>query len=318
MKSIDDILIGKSAHMRELKARIVRFAPTRLPVLIRGATGSGKELVARAVHVASDRRGAFVAFNVCALSDTMFEDALFGHVRGAFTGAMADRAGYLAEANGGSIFLDEIGGTTTTSQAKLLRAIETGAFRAVGAAVDRVSDFRVITATNEPLDLMGRDGRFRSDLLHRIAGVLLEVPALARRMEDLNLLIEHFLAGLAHRPAITSSAIRRLAGHSWPGNVRELKHALERAAILADCHTIDTEHVEQALHVNDFFYDSAAYDDSTERRELLDLLLDVRWDTALAAERLGVHRATIYRRIKQFALSPREQPRAAANALEFS
>src|SRR5258707_5408231 len=145
-------LIGDSAPMHELRRRIARVARTELPVLIEGPTGSGKELVAQALHRMSGRPGDCVAVNVCAVAEGMFEDALFGHVRGAFTGAMADHAGYLTEAHRGSIFLDEIGGLGLTGQAKLLRAIETKQFRPVGARHDQTSDFRVVAASNVPLD----------------------------------------------------------------------------------------------------------------------------------------------------------------------
>jgi DNA-binding NtrC family response regulator len=307
--TVESILVGRSAAIQRLRAHIVRFAPTRLPALIQGPTGSGKELVARALHVASGRRGAFVAFNVCALSDTMFEDALFGHVRGAFTGAMSDRAGYLAEANGGTVLLDEIGGTATTSQAKLLRAIETGSFRAVGAGIDRVSDFRVVAASNEPLDSLVVVGSFRRDLLHRLAGVLLEVPPLSARPEDVVPLAEHFLAALqASFPhKLSKQAADCLCEHSWPGNVRELKHTVERAAIVADSQLIEREHVEQSLLTRrQELSREGMVGDSTERRDLLRALLENEWDTTKVAARLGVHRATVYRRMRQLRIDSRE------------
>jgi DNA-binding NtrC family response regulator len=152
MMSGDSVLIGDSAPMERLRMLVAAVAPTRIPVLIEGATGTGKELVAALLHRESRRDGAFVAFNVCALSETMFEDALFGHARGAFTGAAGETLGFLREANGGTAFLDEISGLPFVLQAKLLRAIETGVVRPVGSARDAHSDFRVIAATNERLD----------------------------------------------------------------------------------------------------------------------------------------------------------------------
>lgn len=289
--AIESILVGRSPAMQDLRHQIERFGPCNLPVLVRGPTGSGKELVARALHQASCRAGAFVAFNVCALPDTMVEDALFGHVRGAFTGATDERSGYLAEANGGTLFLDEIGGTLQVSQAKLLRAVETRTFRAVGATRDRVSDFRLITATNEPLEQMVGQGAFRRDLFHRLAGVVLHVPALATRREDILDLALHFAGG---RDAITPAALEHLATLSWPGNVRELKHAVERAAVLAGVQPIAVEHVREAQPV------SASDPEARDAREmLLQALTEAEWDTAVAAQRLGVHRATVYRRMKQ-------------------
>ena len=294
--SVESFLIGQSRAMRDLRRQIERFGPSDLPALIRGPTGSGKELVARALHEASGRKGAFVAFNVCALSDTMFEDALFGHVRGAFTGATSDRAGYLAEANGGTIFLDEVGGTGPMSQSKLLRAVETRSFRAVGAARDRVSDFRLIAATNEPLESMVAQGSFRSDLFHRLAGVMFHVPPLDRRRDDIPHLTRHFLGA---RHGIANEALDYLAAASWPGNVRELKHAVERAGVLAGDGRIEIDHVREATPATDV---ECALDNAVARTALLQVLVESKWDTAAAAARLGVHRATVYRRMKQLSL----------------
>jgi DNA-binding NtrC family response regulator len=301
---IESILVGESTPMRKLKTRIARFGPTALPVLIQGPTGSGKELVAKALHQSSGRTGALVAFNVCAVTDTMFEDALFGHVRGAFTGAMSDRIGYLSEANGGTIFLDEVGGVRVESQAKLLRAIDTGTFRAVGAAIDRVSDFRVIAAANESLDTLVAQSRFRADLFHRLAGVVLEVPALSERPSDIAMLANHFLSALRlpHAPSFTPRACRRMLQYSWPGNVRELKHAVERAAILAEKRNIDSEHVEDSLQRCVPLTSRHSPSDCPERRQLFRALLETRGDTAAVATQLGVHRATIYRRMRSFGI----------------
>jgi DNA-binding NtrC family response regulator len=307
-RTIESLLIGHSTPMRKLRAQIERFAPTRLPALIQGPTGSGKELVARALHIASRRQGAFVAFNVCAVADSMFEDALFGHVKGAFTGATADRAGYLAEANGGTVFLDEVGGTAIASQVKLLRAVETGTFRSVGAGSDRVSDFRLVAASNEPLERLVIDGRFRRDLLHRLAGIILEVPPLAARPEDIVLLATHFLGSMHSGKAVTltSGAAACLREHSWPGNVRELKHAIERAAVLSVGHAIDREDIERCIVVESRGQNGQRLRaDPAEARHLLHALIECEWDTAAVADRLGVHRATVYRRMRQCGIAQR-------------
>lgn len=307
--SLEAILIGDSVAIRRLRAQIAQFGPTRLPALIQGPTGSGKELVARALHLASRRDGAFVAFNVCALSDTMFEDAIFGHVKGAFTGATGDRLGYLAEANGGTVFFDEIGGTAAAAQSKLLRALETGTFRAVGAATDRISDFRVVAATNEALDVLARHGRFRQDLLHRLAGVTLNVPPLRSRPDDIAPLARYFVAAMQFRDgaALTARALQRLEEWDWPGNVRELKHTVERAAVLADGDEVDAEHVTQAIDglAGALAY-AAADRESVERLALLRALMESEWDTAVAAQMLGVHRATVYRRMRLYGLDARQ------------
>jgi DNA-binding NtrC family response regulator len=301
-RDIADLLIGDSAVMRELRTMIVRFAPTALPVLIQGPTGSGKELVARALHIASGRDGAFVALNVCAVSDTMFEDALFGHVRGAFTGAAGDTAGYLAEANGGSVFLDEISGLSMQSQAKLLRAVETGVYRQVGAARDRLSDFRIVAASNEDVTALTAAGRFRGDLMHRLRGVVLHVPPLCARPEDIGGLARYFASSntCGARSQIDDGAIRRLERHDWPGNVRELKHVVEHVSVLADGGTVTRQAVEQVIGCRD----RAALDEHEffSRARFRALLEECGWDTRCAAARLGVNRATIYRRMERLGL----------------
>src|SRR5689334_2690200 len=190
---VDRLLIGASQPMQQLRALVIRASRSRLPVLIEGPTGAGKELVARALHMGSGRSGDLIAFNVCAIAESVFEDALFGHVKGAFTGAMRDVAGYLAEANGGSLFLDEINGLPLASQAKLLRASVTGLFRPVGAQRDRTSDFRLIAATNDDLASAVAAGSFRRDLLYRLSGLTISVPALSARLDDLPELVQHFL-----------------------------------------------------------------------------------------------------------------------------
>ncbi|HEX7937997.1 MAG TPA: sigma 54-interacting transcriptional regulator [Gemmatimonadaceae bacterium] len=305
----DSILLGDSAPMRRLRGQIARFAPSLLPVLIHGPTGSGKELVARSLHLQSGRSGAFVAFNVCAVSELMFEDAVFGHVKGAFTGAVAEKAGFLAEANGGTVFFDEIGGLAPASQSKLLRAIETRTFRPVGAGADRISDFRLVAASNEGLDSMVRDGRFRPDLFHRLAGVILDVPPLSARLEDVPALAKNFLSQL-RLPMVqsfTASALQVLTEGAWPGNVRELKHTVERAAVLAGSGAIDREHVKESLTTP---VADVAFGLSDERKVLLRALMESDWNTLRAARLLGVHRATVYRRMRQLGLTSRRMSQA--------
>ena len=180
--------------MRELRALIARVAPLRMPVLIEGATGTGKELAAALLHRDSGRSGGLVAFNVCALGESMFEDALFGHVKGAYTGALGESLGFLREANGGTAFFDEISGLPLPLQAKLLRAIETGVFRPIGASRDAMSEFRTVAATNEQLRELVAAGRFREDLMHRLSGITVRMPTLAERVDDIPELVRHFLA----------------------------------------------------------------------------------------------------------------------------
>jgi two-component system NtrC family response regulator len=298
------LLIGESAPMRRVRELVRRIAPSSLPVLIQGPTGSGKELVARALHLASGREGAFVAFNVCAIADGMFEDSLFGHVRGAFTGAIGDSPGYLLEGHKGSVFLDEISGLSLASQAKLLRAIETKEFRPVGSRADRRSDFRLVSATNEILDDIAGSGRFRNDLLFRLRGVLIEVPSLSERPSDIPLLARHFAAGTltaSGKPAlIANDAVDLLARHHWRGNVRELKAAVECATALTDGELVTrTELVRSgALCANATNAVSSRRVDFAARR-LLEVLNETEWDVDRAAAILGVHRATVYRRLER-------------------
>lgn len=226
-------IVGSSPPIRQVRDLIALAAPTTLPVLIQGPTGAGKELVAAALHAMSGRRGRLVAFNVCAIGDAMFEDALFGHVRGAFTGAVADSQGLLREADHGTVFLDEISGLNASLQVKLLRALEHGQFRPVGARSDCRSEFRVIAATNEEIGDLVDAGRFRADLAHRLGGIVIRVPALADRRTDIPCLVEHFLRPAHCAVTVSDAALLRLVEHPWPGNVRELRQVVEWAAVLA-------------------------------------------------------------------------------------
>lgn len=299
------ILVGASTAIRLLRSTIEQIAPSSIPVLVEGPTGSGKELVAALLHGMSGRTGRLVAFNVCAITDSMFEDALFGHVRGAFTGAAADMPGYLREAHQGTLFLDEISGLSLTMQPKLLRSLETGAFRAVGSDRDAVSDFRLVAATNEALADLVASGRMRTDLAHRLSGIVLKVPPLDQRPDDIPMLVRHFAAG---RP-LDADAVRLLAERSWPGNVRELRQVVE-AAFVFGRGTLDAHAVRAALahrpgpSTSGDAERPSSLDDPlrVERRRLVSLLRRNVWDTVAAARELGVHRSTLYRRLKRLAI----------------
>jgi DNA-binding NtrC family response regulator len=303
-------LLGESPAIARVRAIVRQVAPSSLAVLIEGPTGSGKELVARAVHVTSARRGRIVPFNVCAIAEGMFEDALFGHVRGAFTGAVADAPGFLLEADCGTIFFDEISGLPLGSQAKLLRAIETKEFRPVGGRVDRRSEFRVVSATNESLCVAAADRRFREDLLFRLRGVLIEIPALGDRREDIPILARHFLSetqsSVGHAVALAEDAIELLCARDWPGNVRELRQVLESAAALSTKELITRAELVRCgalRHASPATW--LMKRDSFATRRLLQLLEDVEWNIDVAAARLGVHRATVYRRLARIGETPR-------------
>jgi DNA-binding NtrC family response regulator len=304
MNGIESVLIGETPAVRQLRVMVARVAPTDIPVLVEGPTGVGKELVARALHAGSGRSGRLVAFNVCAVAETMFEDALFGHVKGAFTGAASDAPGYLAEANGGTAFFDEIGELPLAPQAKLLRAVETREFRPVGARYDRRSDFRVVAATNRQLSELVAGGRFRSDLVHRLTGFVLRVPPLAERLDDVALLARHLLRNAPGRQCaeLTPGAIALLREQPWPGNVRELRHVVERAAVFAPSSVVDRDAVFAALDCARPPVSCPPV--SFARSRLFDVLERHGWDTERAAADLGVHRATVYRRMKRLGIPP--------------
>jgi DNA-binding NtrC family response regulator len=286
---------------------ISRIARSSLPVLVQGPTGAGKELVAQAIHTASGRAGPWVAFNVCALPEGTLEGALFGHVRGGFTGAVSDTPGYLAEADGGTVFFDEIDGLAFPLQRKLLRSIETRQFRPVGGRHDRRSDFRVVAASNAELEALAEQGLFRSDLLFRLRGALVRVPALAAHAEDIPELACCFLApcinGRGHLQ-LTQEAMSTLQAYSWPGNVRQLRFAIEYAATLADGEWIGNDDVLAALGHMDGGTELAERAVNPTRRRFIALLDRVGWDTAAAAQIERIHRATVYRRMQRMGISP--------------
>ena len=307
-------LLGDTDAMRSVRELTAAVAPTTLPVLILGPTGVGKELVARAVHALSGRPGALVCFNAAAVSDSMFEATMFGHVRGAFTGAVSDHPGYLAEADRGSLFLDEVASMGTAVQSKLLRAIETGEYRAVGGRANARSQFRVVSAANEDMAQLARERRFREDLLHRLAGVVIELPPLAERRDDIPLLARHFLTmdGNGH-VALDDDAAELLRDRHWPGNVRELRHVMSLVAALCGSR-VTVAALRRALGLR-LQPDLALVTDAPERRELTDALERNRWDTERAADELGIHRTTLYRRMKRYRLTVPESVERRADYL---
>ena len=229
-------MVGESAVMLELASLIRLVAPRTATVLIEGETGTGKEVVAKAVHRLSSRAGKpFVVLNCAAIPESLLEAELFGHTRGAFTGAVQSRTGRIEAAHGGTLFLDEIGEMPLALQAKMLRFLECGELQKVGENEVMRVDVRVIAATHQPLEQRSEEKQFRLDLYHRLAVFPLEVPALRERMEDLPALVEFFLEQMGKdfpRKSISGEAMAKLRDHGWPGNVRELMHVLERASIL--------------------------------------------------------------------------------------
>jgi two-component system, NtrC family, response regulator HydG len=247
-------LVGDSAAMRDVFDLTTRVADADLPVVIVGETGVGKGVVARALHAESRRaQAAFVAVNCAALPEQLLESELFGHVKGAFTGAVSPRAGLFVEADGGTLFLDEIGDMKPALQAKLLHALESGTVRALGASRDREIDVRIVAATHRDLRALVAEGAFREDLLYRLEGVVLEIPPLRQRRDDIPLLAAHFLASARARhpravvERFSAEAATALLEYAWPGNVRELEHAVGRAVLLGRRIEAETGDLPQAV-----------------------------------------------------------------------
>ena len=301
-----------------LYKEIARVAPTRSTILITGESGAGKELVARSIHQHSTRStGAFVAVNCGALTETLLEAELFGHVRGAFTGAVSDRKGLWEEAAGGTLFLDEIGETSPAFQVKLLRALQEGEIRRVGASRATQVDARILAATNRNLDQDVKAGKFREDLFYRLSVVTLRVPALKERRTDIPLLAERFLAVVADREGhrqltLSEEAVRTLVAYDWPGNVRELESAIEYAVLHARGHDIAPEDLPEKLQsaqvrtaarspLSALFEDLPVLDE-LERRYLLYVLEVAGGNRTRAAEILGIDRRTLYRMIERYGI----------------
>jgi two-component system response regulator HydG len=247
-------LLGNSPAMRAVRERIQRVADAPAPVIILGETGTGKGLVARALHADSRRAGrAFVSLNCAALPEPLLESELFGYVKGAFTGATADRAGLFAEADGGSLFLDEIGEMPPSLQAKLLHVLESGTVRPVGAAKQVEVDVRIIAATHKNLGRAVREGTFREDLLYRLDVLSIVLPPLRDRRDDIPALLEHFLAEAQRRcphapvKGLSAAALAQMKGYRWPGNVRELAHTVEKLVLLGRAPEIGVDDLRELL-----------------------------------------------------------------------
>jgi len=311
-------LVGRDPRMRELYALIGDVAGSEATVLIRGESGTGKELVARALHDNSPRaHGPFVAVNCSALTEHLLESELFGHVRGAYTGAVADRRGRFAEATGGTIFLDEIGDISPVVQVKLLRVLQERGVERVGDNRPLPVDVRVVSATHRDLEALVATGRVREDFYYRIKVVTLRVPPLRERREDIPLLAAHALErfavrdGLPAAPALTEPALALLMAHTWPGNVRELENALDHALVLARGGPLAAAHLPPELRAGGRARSGLAPArppvHSPQERELIEQALRATgWHRTRAARRLGIDRSTLWRKVREYGLEPEQ------------
>jgi two-component system nitrogen regulation response regulator NtrX len=314
-------MVGESTIIRQLREQVAMAAPTNGRVLIFGENGTGKELVARTVHALSRRRNQpFVEVNCAAIPEELIESELFGHVKGAFTGAVADRKGKFEAAQNGTIFLDEIGDMSMKTQAKVLRVLQEQVTEPVGSTSRVQVDVRVLAATNKDLVSEIRAGRFREDLYFRLNVIPIFVPPLRERAEDIPLLVEHFIADFAleygrSAKTISPGALARLKTYRWPGNVRELRNVIERVVIMAPGEEI-TER-DLAFLASDALADKPAEEspvpaiplhtarDQFERDYILRELAHQQGNISRTAEVLGVERSNLYRKMRAFGIAPR-------------
>jgi two-component system nitrogen regulation response regulator NtrX len=310
-------IIGTSAPVNELRRQIATAAPTNGRVLIIGENGAGKELVARSIHVLSARRDRpFVEVNCAAIPDELIESELFGHEKGAFTGAVARRRGKFELADGGTLFLDEIGDMSLRTQAKVLRVLEEQTIERIGSQEVVRVDVRVIAASNQPLPDLIAQGRFREDLFYRLNVIPIEVPPLRRRKEDIPLLVEHFLkafsAEYGKRPkSLSGDAMVHVMAYDWPGNVRELRNMVERLVIMTAGDTITPEDLPpplrpvQPLAVGDGGAQSLREArEAFERAFILAELRDNEWNITRTAKSLGIGRVNLWRKLKAYGITP--------------
>ena len=303
-------IVGRSAVMLNVYKMVARIARSSAPVLVLGESGTGKELVARSVHAHSPRaNGPFVAVSCAAMTEALLESELFGHERGAFTGAERQRRGVFEQATGGTLFLDEIGEVPPKMQAQLLRVLQEGEIRRVGGTEAVKVDVRVVAATHRDLDEEVRVGRFREDLLFRLRVVSLLLPSLRERPEDVPPLVEHFIAQAAKKegrrpPSIAADAMELLRRHPWPGNVRELRNVLERAVVVATGHVIQAS--DLGLHRPPYGDGQnggpmASLED-VERHHIARVLQESDGNISQAARTLGIDRATLYNKLRKYQL----------------
>lgn len=312
-------IIGTSFEMMTIFKSIARAALSDATVLVLGESGTGKEMIAQVVHNKSPRnKGPFVAINCAAIPENLLESELFGHEKGAFTGAIGRRIGRFERATGGTLFLDEIGDMSLALQAKILRALQEREIERVGGSSPVGIDVRVIAATNHDLATTVREGKFREDLFYRLAVVTLRLPALRQRGQDLDLLAEHFVALYVRqhgRPihAVAEEVYEVIRSHPWPGNVRQLRNALERAVVMSSGEILLPQHLPTDVltpeapvrHLDDAMTGPLCTLAEMERRMIRRALRETGNNMSLAAHRLGIHRNTLRRKVEEYDLIPR-------------
>ena len=311
-------IVGTSYPVRQVLERVERVAPTDARVLVTGENGTGKELVARAIHRLSSREARpFIEVNCAAIPSELIESALFGHVKGSFTGAVANRAGKFEQADGGTLFLDEIGDMSKDAQAKVLRALEQGVITRVGGSKAVQVDVRVIAATNKELERQIDEGDFREDLYYRLNVVPIHMPPLRERRDDIPMLIQHFTDIMTQREGMSprsfeTAALDRLRALSWPGNVRELRNTVERLLILSAGGSVRSEDVEllaagrsavrgvggELLSTDNF----SDFKEGAERAYILQKLRENDWNVAETARRIDMPRSNLYKKIERYGL----------------
>jgi two-component system, NtrC family, response regulator AtoC len=309
-------LIGQSPKIVEVYKTLARAAMSSSTVLVIGESGTGKELVARAIHDNSQRRNhRFVAVNCGALAENLLESELFGHVKGAFTGAIGDKRGLFEEANSGTLFLDEIGDITPALQIKLLRVLQENELKPVGSNEIRKVNVRVIAATHRDLEAQVRSGKFRDDLYYRLKVIAIELPPLRDRMEDLPYLVEHFLARYSEKNKkkvshVSDEAMFLLKNYSWPGNIRELEHAIERAVAMTNTSILFPEDFPSEIFraaplLVEGGSSSRTSLEEMEKTHIVKVLQEVHFNKSKASDILGIDRATLYRKAQRYGIDLR-------------
>jgi two-component system, NtrC family, nitrogen regulation response regulator NtrX len=306
-------MVGSSPALEAVRALIAKVGPTSARVLITGENGTGKELVARALHDESPRRArAFVEVNCAAIPSELIESELFGHMKGSFTGAFADRAGKFEQADGGTLFLDEVGDMSLPAQAKLLRVLQQGVVTRIGGSKVIEVDVRVLAATNKDLNGEISEGRFREDLLYRLNVVPIEVPPLRDRLEDVPALVTYFADQLATSAGVpgrrfSAAAVARLQGRAWPGNIRELRNAVERALILASGKVVEGEDIDRLLPGGPEPDDDAApldgFREEMEKAFIAQQLRQRGWNISETARALRIPRSNLYKKMERYGLT---------------